>query len=58
MAAAQSKKVKQYSPGGKHVRTFESVKEAAKYIGVNPGSMSAACRGIQKTCRGFIWKYA
>ena len=58
MAATQSKKVKQYAADGKYIQTFGSVKDAAAFIGVTLSTMSEACRGNQKTCRGFKWKFA
>lgn len=58
MAATQSKKVKQYTLGGKYIQSFASVKAAAKYMGVNSTTMSGACTGYQKTCGGFKWQFA
>ena len=58
MAVSQSKKLRQYTLGGKYVQTFSSVKEAALYIGVSKGSMSGACIGRQKTCGGYKWRFA
>lgn len=39
-------------------KTFNSVKEAASYIGKKPCSITSACKGYDKTCGGYHWKYA
>ena len=36
---------------------FDSVKEAAKYIGVNPSNISAVLNKRQSTAGGYRWKY-
>ena len=36
---------------------FNSTVEAGKYVSVNPRNISACCRGEQRSCRGFHWKY-
>lgn len=36
---------------------FDSVKRAAEYVSCFPTSITAACVGRQKTCRGFHWRY-
>lgn len=51
-------RVVQYSLEGKRLKEFESIKAAAAALGVPPASISTTCRGGQKTCGGFIWKYA
>ena len=39
-------------------RTFNSVNEAANYVGKKPCSITSACKGYDKTCGGYHWKYA
>ena len=39
-------------------KTFNSVKEAASYVGKKPCSITSACKGYDKTCGGYHWKYA
>jgi len=56
-SATQSKRVAQYSQEGKHIRTFDSVQEAAAALKVGSSSLSAACRGLQHTCKGWRWKF-
>ena len=58
MAVTQSKKIKQYSQDGKIIQTFNSIKEAAAFIGVNSYTLTGACKGYQNTCKGFRWRYA
>lgn len=37
---------------------FDSAKRAAELVNAPSTSISAACSGRQKTCRGFHWRYA
>lgn len=39
------------------VNSFISIAEASRITGIRGDSISACCRGIQKTAGGFIWKY-
>lgn len=52
------KTVHQYTLKGKFLKEYESVNEAAETMGVHPSTMAEACRGIQKTCKGYVWEYA
>jgi hypothetical protein len=52
-----AKSINQFDKNGKFIRTFSSVVEASKHIGVHPSSISNVARGISKTSAGFIWKY-
>lgn len=58
MSAAQSKIVKQYTLDGKYVKTFGSAIEAARFVNATFSCITSACRGDQKTCRGYKWRYA
>lgn len=53
------RKVNQYTLNGKFIKTWKSLTEASKLLGVgNRGSnIINVCRGRQKTTGGFIWKY-
>jgi len=51
-----SKKVYQYTLDGKFVKEWKSTAECARN-GFNQSSVSACCRGIIKTYKGFIWSY-
>lgn len=50
--------VEQYSKDGKYIQTFSSVKEAAKQLNVGSRVIPLACSGKNKTCRGYVLKYA
>lgn len=38
-------------------RSFNSIKEAAEYYGINAGSITKVCKGQRKTCKKLIFKY-
>lgn len=52
----RKKKIRQYSAGGKYIRTFPSVKEASKSVGITPSAISTCLRREGKLAKGFIWK--
>jgi hypothetical protein len=37
---------------------FKSVTSAASYVGGHQSSISHCCRGKEKTCKGYKWRYA
>ena len=49
--------IEQYNLDEEFICNYDSLKEAAIYIDINPGTL---CKHIQnnKPCKGFIWKYA
>jgi len=49
--------VLQYDKDMNFIQRFESIKEAGDNTGTNKGSISATCKGKQKTAGGFIWRY-
>ena len=51
------KKVAQYDLDGNLIDLYESQKKAAHVMQVNVATMRKALIGINKTCKGFIWKY-
>jgi len=53
-----SKPILQYDLNGKFIKRWNSINMAGKYLNVNPSQISNMLRGSQKTCKGFIWKYA
>lgn len=53
----KGKRVNQYSLDGVLLNTFSSCTEAARYVNGNPDSISACCRGVNKTSKNYIWKY-
>lgn len=56
-AKRRQRPIIQYSPSGNVMRTFSSIKEAARVVGVNPTSISGALTGKQKTSAGYKWEY-
>ncbi|MRX64380.1 NUMOD1 domain-containing DNA-binding protein [Maribacter luteus] len=53
------KKVYQYKVDDKScIRTFDSLEEAAKAVGAKRTSISNACLGYNKSCKGFYWSYS
>lgn len=59
-ASKLSKKVNQYDKNGNLINSFNSVKEAEKYLGYEKGKtkISECCNGKRKSCLGYVWKYA
>ena len=39
------------------IREFKSVSEASKELGIIVSNISANCRGKNKTCRGYVFRY-
>jgi hypothetical protein len=54
----RQKKIRQYSAGGKYIRTFPSVKQAAEKMGISPSAISTCLNQERKLAKGFIWKAA
>lgn len=52
-----SKTVHQYTLDGVLINTYKSTRATAKY-GFCPPSVARCCRGVHKTYKGYIWKYA
>lgn len=49
--------IDQFLPTGEFVKTWESMTSAANEVGVKRSNISCCCRGLAKTCGGYIWKY-
>lgn len=48
----------QFNTEGKFIKEFESIREAAKSIGMSDGThISAVAKGKRRKCGGYIWKY-
>ena len=52
-----TKKIGQYSKDGTYIRTFNTLEEARKSVGVSASSISNCCRGKTKTAAGYVWKH-
>ena len=50
-----SKKVHQYTLEGKYLKTWSSITEIKKELGIT--GVSAACRGVQPAAGGYIWSF-
>ena len=42
---------------GLFVKEYKSIEDAVKEVGGDGSNITACCRGRQKTCKGYIWKY-
>ena len=52
------KDVYQFDDDGKLINVYEDLQRAAKSVGVNKSSISAACLGKVNKCKGFRWSYS
>lgn len=52
-----SLKVKQYDLNGNYIKTYNSIIEASKELGIYKSNISKVCKGKMKTTGGYIWKY-
>lgn len=52
----KSKPVMQYTKTGEFVREWPSATECGRN-GFNMGHVAACCRGVEKSHKGFIWRY-
>jgi group I intron endonuclease len=53
----RKKKVNCYNLENELICTFESIMDACRVSGGNHRNISSCCKGITKTCKGFIWKF-
>ena len=51
------KPIDQFDLSGSFIKTWESISTAAKEMGVRSASVSRCCRGINKTCSGYLFRY-
>ena len=54
----RNRKVEQFDKLGNHIRSYESIKEAALITGVAKTGITGVCKGINKTAGGYIWRYS
>lgn len=55
--AYQKRQVVQLSKDGVFINKFDSVTDAANYIGAVRSNIGACCQGINKSCKGYKWMY-
>jgi hypothetical protein len=53
----RAKQIAMYSICGDLIKTFLSVKDAQRETGLNDSNIVKRCKGIKKTCGGYIWAY-
>jgi hypothetical protein len=55
----RNRKVIQFDINGNRLNSFDSCREAARYIGAASASsnINRCCNGKSKTSMGFVWKY-
>lgn len=51
------KKVVQLLNNNEYVKTFNTLKEAARSVDVTPSSISSCCRGLKSLIRNYKWMY-
>lgn len=49
--------VRQLATNGRLIKVWNSIKEAATSLDLHATSISATCKGKQKTCGGYMWEY-
>lgn len=52
----QQKEINQYTLDGTYVRTWNSLNEAAAFVGVHAATLSRCASGNLKSAAGFIWR--
>lgn len=57
-AEKRRKKVNQYAPDGRLIRTWNSMTEASETLNIQVSAISYCCTGKNKTAGGYKWKHA
>ena len=52
-----SKKIEQYDLQGNFIRVWDSIADASREFNVSDGNIIKCCKKVNKTVRGYIWKY-
>jgi len=52
-----SKPVSQFDMLGNYIRTYDSMHDADRAVGISYKNISSVCRGKSKSCGGYLWKY-
>lgn len=53
----RSKEVLQMDYQGNVLNVFDCTRSAAESVNCTPAAISAVCRGVRQSAKGFIWKY-
>ena len=56
LATIKHKNIYQYTLDKHLVNTYHSYKEAAESVNAHSSGISLCCRGLQKTCKGYLWE--
>jgi len=51
------KQISQYTPDGRKIKTFPSIKAAAITLGISASGITSVLKERQVTCDGFVWRY-
>lgn len=51
------KPILQYTLDGEFIKEWESIKQASEELYITHSNIGRCCRGEQKKCGGFLWKY-
>ena len=54
----RTKPVNMYSLSNEYIRSFKSIKEASRVMGITDTHITDACRGKYSHSGGYIWRYA
>ena len=54
----KTKRVMQFDKNKRYIKTWSSIKEAEKILGICGSHISNCCNGIRKSAGGYIWKEA
>lgn len=52
------RRIIQFDKNGEYIRDFNSIKDAVSITGISRFRIKRACKGLNKTVEGFIWRYA
>lgn len=55
---SRAKSVNQYTRDGVFIKQWGCIREAERQTGCHNRDIIRCCKGINKTCKGYIWKYA
>lgn len=58
IGSAKDRQINQYDLDNNFIKTWEAPRFIRKELNISTTDISAACKGKQKSSRGFIWKYA
>jgi hypothetical protein len=51
------KKISQFTLDGQYIKSFDSIIQVQRELGINGSHISSVCKGKRKTTGGYIWKY-